>query len=252
VGNNDNTSMEKKVAGFIVAPMWNEMMQNILNKYPDEKFEEPVSTITGSTKPILRGIWQGGKNYFVDKISGKLATPRTPTSLKEERFITGVHSILYWIDKDNPGGPKPSFPEKDPQFTLWETLVLKWAEQNGYGSSTEQVVVPTEYDDVHVVEKSPKVTIIKPTKDEILDLDKQYITKINIKKTYPITHVDYFINNIFVGTAQKSPFYFSFTPNKLQVLKENNTIRAVACDSVLNKGSYSTTFKTTEEKEKEN
>ena len=121
--------------------------------------------------------------------------------------------------------------------------MLKWTDQNGYGSSTAQVVVPTEYDDVHVVEKSPKITIIKPSKDEILDPNRQYIIKTTIKKTYPVTHVDYFINNIFVGTAQKSPFYFSFTPNNLQTPEETNTIKAVVYDSVLNKGSYTTTFK---------
>ena len=247
VGNNDNTSMEKKVAGFIVAPMWNEIMQKILEKYPDEKFEEPTSTITGSTKPILRGIWQGGEQYFIDKISGKLATPRTPTSLKEERFITGVHSLLYWIDKKDPNGPQPSFPGKDPQFTLWEIPVLKWADQNGYGSSTGRLVVPTEYDDVHVVEKSPKILIKNPIKNEVLEPNKQYIIKTMIEKTYPITHVDYFINDIFIGSAQKSPFYFSFTPNNLQTTKEINSLKAVVHDSVLNKGSYSTTFKISEE-----
>ena len=247
VGNNDNSSMEKKVAGFIVAPMWNEIMQKVLAKYPDEKFEKPTSIITSETKPILRGIWQGGESYFIDKISGKLATSRTPTSLKEERFITSVHSILYWINKKDPNGTQPSIPGNDPQFALWEIPVLKWARQNGYGSSTGKVVVPTEYDDVHIEEKSPKVTITDPSQNKNLNPNKQYIIKITIKKTYPITHVDYFINNIFVGTAQKSPFYFSFKPNSLQLLKENNTLKAVAYDSVLNKGSYSTVFKISEE-----
>ena len=29
-------------------------------------------------KPVLRGIWQGNENFFIDKISGKLATENTP------------------------------------------------------------------------------------------------------------------------------------------------------------------------------
>ena len=243
VGNNDNSSMEKKVAGFIVAPMWNEIMQEILNKHPDEKFEEPTSTITKTTKPILRGIWQGGESYFVDKISGKLATPRTPESLKEERFITGVHSILYWINKKDPNSSSPYNPEKDSQFALWEIPVVKWAEKNGYGGSTGQIDIPTEYDDVHVVEKSPKIIIETPARNEVLNPHKSYIIKTTIEKTYPITHVDYFINDMFVGSTQKSPFYFSFTPNKIQLLKEDNILKAVVYDFVLNKGTYSTTFK---------
>jgi membrane peptidoglycan carboxypeptidase len=39
-GNNNNTPMEKKVAGFIVAPMWNEFMQ----KYFEIKGDSPAVT----------------------------------------------------------------------------------------------------------------------------------------------------------------------------------------------------------------
>ena len=242
VGNNDNSSMEKKVAGFIVAPMWNEIMQKILNKYPNESFKEPVSTITDSTKPVLRSVWQGGEQYFTDKISGKLATPRTPASLKQENFVNNIHSILYWVNKKDPLGPKPFSPENDSQFELWEIPIIEWAEKNGYGSSTTQII-PTEYDDVHTVENSPKVTIINPKENETIYLNNQYIIKTEIKSTYPTTHVDYFINNTFIGSAQKTPYYFSFTPKNIQLL-ENNTLKAVVYDSILNKGEASVIFKT--------
>ena len=43
-GNNDNTPMEKKVAGFIVAPLWNAFMIEVLKELPDEKFEKPKKT----------------------------------------------------------------------------------------------------------------------------------------------------------------------------------------------------------------
>ena len=244
VGNNDNSSMEKKVAGFIVAPMWNEIMQKILAKYPNENFEEPISTITATTKPILRGVWQGSEQYFTDKISGKLATPRTPISLKQENFISNTHSILYWVNKKDPLGLKPSLlNNNDPQFALWEIPVLEWAQKNGYGSSTNQII-PTEYDDVHTIEKSPKITIKSPRANEILPLNSLYIIKTNITSTYPTTHVDYFINDIFVGSSQKTPYYFSFTPKNTQLSEENNILKAVVYDSVLNKGEQFIIFKT--------
>ena len=93
------------------------------------------------------------------------------------------------------------------------------------------------------MEKAPQITIINPKKEAILDINKQYIIKTEIEQTYPITHVDYFINNVFVGTAKKSPFHLSFTPKKLQILKENNSLKAVVYDSVLNKGNSSINFK---------
>jgi type IV pilus assembly protein PilB len=41
-GNNDNSPMEKKVAGFIIAPLWNEFMQVVLaSSSPEDRFIEP-------------------------------------------------------------------------------------------------------------------------------------------------------------------------------------------------------------------
>ena len=40
VGNNDNTPMEKKVAGFIVAPLWNAFMKEALQTRPNEAFKK--------------------------------------------------------------------------------------------------------------------------------------------------------------------------------------------------------------------
>jgi len=243
VGNNDNTPMEKKVSGFVVAPMWNEIMQNVLKKYPDEKFEKPVKIET-IQKPILRGVWKGDNSYFIDKISKKLATPRTPEILKEERFVINIHSTLYWVDKNNPNGPKPVNPGVDPQFHLWEYPVQQWAIQNGYNnSSTSQEIIPTEYDDVHTVEKSPTILISSPEANSILDKNHQYIIKTTLANIYPITYIDYFINNTFIGTTSKTPFYLSFTPKDVTTLKEENTLKAVVYDSVLNTGSDSIVFK---------
>ena len=41
-GNNDNTPMEKKVAGFIVSPMWRAFFEEALAKLTKEEFEKPT------------------------------------------------------------------------------------------------------------------------------------------------------------------------------------------------------------------
>ncbi|MEK7194068.1 MAG: PBP1A family penicillin-binding protein [Patescibacteria group bacterium] len=97
VGNNENISMEKKVAGLIVSPMWRELMDTILPKLPAESFSAPTPT-DQSIKPILRGDWQTG----------------------------GPHSLLYWVDKENPLGPTPSNPSEDSQYTNWENAVQSY------------------------------------------------------------------------------------------------------------------------------
>ncbi len=113
-GNNNNTPMEKKVAGFIIAPLWNVFMKSILPKLENELFIKPTPTPIES-KPILIGVWQNN-----------------------------IHSILYFIDANNPTGPQPQRPENDPQFRLWEAPILLWASQNKGTTTTGGVVAPHE------------------------------------------------------------------------------------------------------------
>lgn len=116
-GNNDNTSMSKKVAGFIVAPMWRAFMDQALAKRPVESFEEPLVEDPNTLKPVLVGIWQGGE--FATSTSGT-------------RIVTGgVHSILNWLNKDDPRGPRPENPYSDSQFDRWEYSVRIWAQERG-------------------------------------------------------------------------------------------------------------------------
>jgi len=121
-GNNNNTPMVKEIAGFIVAPMWHEFMQFALSKYPNEAFPEARTTTTDSTKPILRGIWEGSD--IQSDPSGVL------------RITANIHSILFWVDKNNPLGARPENPEQDAQFTRWENPVRAWALKNNYTDGT--------------------------------------------------------------------------------------------------------------------
>lgn len=117
-GNNNNTPMVKQVAGFIVAPMWNEFMRFALSKYPNEPFPEPRSLISENDKPILRGIWEG-VDITQDATGGM-------------RVVANIHSILYWLNKNDPRGPRPENPGEDPQFRYWEFAVEQWKARNGF------------------------------------------------------------------------------------------------------------------------
>ncbi|MEX0932415.1 MAG: transglycosylase domain-containing protein [Parcubacteria group bacterium] len=103
-GNNDNSVMERKVSGLIVAPMWRELMDAILPTLPQETFPEP-EPVDSDIKPILRGDWSSA----------------------------GVHTILHWVYKDNPRGPVPANPSADSQFSNWEYAVRNWVINSGYG-----------------------------------------------------------------------------------------------------------------------
>lgn len=98
-GNNDNRSMQRDAAGgYVVAPMWRELMDIAIQKYPASSFIDPAP-IDDSLKPILKGQWENPQ---------------------------GVHEILHWVQRSNPTGPTPTNPASDSQYILWEEPLQKW------------------------------------------------------------------------------------------------------------------------------
>lgn len=100
-GNNNNTPMNRTGTGVgVSAPLWNEFMRSALSGKPAETFipPDPMS----SEKMMLNGLWQS--------FNTSTGTPE-------------VHSILYYVQKNNPLGPTPTNPEADDQFSNWERAV---------------------------------------------------------------------------------------------------------------------------------
>ena len=125
-GNNDNSPMEKKVAGLIIAPIWHKVMALAIEKYPSSGFVAP--SVDGSIeKPVLQGIWQGGD----------VVTKKRKTYVKQE-----VHSILHWVDKTDIQGNEPQNPANDPQYRYWETPIRAWAIARGY--LDDSVLIPVD------------------------------------------------------------------------------------------------------------
>lgn len=240
-GNNDNTPMEKKVAGFIVAPLWNEFFVNTFQKIPDERFPEP-SPVGLERKPALRGVWEGGQVYVIDKISGKLATPQTPPEYREERVVYEPHEILHFVDKDDPMGPAPAQPDLDPQYYLWEIPARAWLGVESVPLSTKAGTPPTESDDVHTQEKAPRVRIISPTATTTVHADDILEIALDITNTYTITRVDYALDGIFLGSVRSTPFSLPFIPREQTAGKGEHTITATVLDEVGNKTEAAVSF----------
>lgn len=130
-GNNDNSPMEKKIAGFIVAPMWNEFFRTALETYTDAPFPEPQPIVDATSKPILRGIWQGTDPVRVDAFTGAVVDDSYP-GLTKLRVTTSVHDILHTVSRADPLGPVPENPQNDPQYARWEYGARIWAQSQGY------------------------------------------------------------------------------------------------------------------------
>lgn len=130
VGNNDNSPMGGGLSGLIVTPMWREFMDFALERLENEHFAQPTINRVG-VKPIIRG-------EFID------------TALLQEQLLSGepidlrqiygnMHSILHFVDRNDPLGPVPTNPAADPQYRNWEFAVQAWIRET-YGFSEPAIV----------------------------------------------------------------------------------------------------------------
>lgn len=242
-GNNDNKQM-KKGGSAVAGPIWNKYITEALKILPNEKFEKPdLNTDPTKIKPALRGFWQGNENFFIDKISGKLATEFTPKETRQEKVITNVHSILYWVDKDNISGPTPINPSDSSQFSHWEIPIQNWWTQNKYKYPiTTWDEKPSSYDDVHTNNSKPNVLITEPNTTTIYNQNEKIFLKVGSYGNYPLQKIDIFINDVYLGTS-KPPFNFSFTPSELTNLRDLNDIKLISYDSTYNNTETNSTFR---------
>lgn len=99
-GNNDNSEMKMGADGSVLAaPIWNKFMREALADTPIETFNQPQPITTG--KAVLDGVSEG------------------------------LHSILHYVDKNNPRGSAPENPADDWQYENWETAIFEWAAEQG-------------------------------------------------------------------------------------------------------------------------
>jgi 1A family penicillin-binding protein len=243
-GNNDNTPMAKAGAGmYAAAPIWNAFMKKAYELKKDdtvqlansfslsseaEQFISPEPTAT-STKAVLNGQIFSDNKVKIDKISGKLATDLTPPDLIEEVPFQQIHTILYYLDKDDPLGPPPQNPESDPQFINWDTPIQNWAKNSGW----VPISPPTEYDNVHIPENQPTLTIVSPVDNQAVNQRSVSIYALAYAKL-GIKEVDIFFDDELVGVTTEAPYQFTFNLPS-QLVGRSHTIKLRAYDQVLNR-----------------
>jgi membrane carboxypeptidase/penicillin-binding protein PbpC len=242
VGNNDNKPM-KKGGAAMAGPIWNKFINEALKILPREDFEKPNLEVGSEEKPILRGLWQGGNNFFIDKISGKLATEYTPKETKEEKVITDVHTILYWVNKKDILGPPLAEPENDPQFNHWEIPVQNWWAQNKYKYRIiTQNDIPTSPDDVHTANSKPNVSILEPNLNTLYKVNQKIYLGIENSSPLPLQRIDIFVNDTYLETVHP-PFNFFFIPSELNNLRDLNELKLIVYDTAYNNAEIIASFR---------
>ena len=120
-GNNDNASMNE-ISGLIVSPLWREFMDVALTDLETEYFSEPAA-VPDDLKPVLRS---NGASVDAISVAEDIFNSTSSDANILDTMFTSTHSILHYVDKDNPRGPVPGNPGFDPQYRLWEYAVNAW------------------------------------------------------------------------------------------------------------------------------
>jgi len=225
-GNNDFSEMKRGGGGSsVTGPIWNAFMRDALKETPPESFTKPKPM--KSDKPILSGKAQ--VTIKVDRISGKPATEFTPDYLIEEHTFIEPHSILHYVNKDDPQGPAPTDPSLDPQYAGWEAGVVAWFAKNKT-EYTNLTPLPTNLPDEGI---APTVAF-----DGLADNARVTTTplQVSVKLYAPlgIDRVEYFLNETRIGINHLWPF--NLTAMVVGMPSGYYTLRAVTYDTAENIG----------------
>lgn len=227
VGNNDSSEMKSGADGSVLAaPIWQAFMKEVNKDLPVLGFNkyqgEPCD------KPMVCGELSGAQPVKIDRMSGKLATENTPYTTIEEKKFMEVHSILYYVNTGDPLGDAPADPNNDPQFSLWEAPVLKYAEKEGY--IVEKA--PTEFDDVHLPEHKPTISWRSPNENQTISQASFSLT-VDASAPRGMARVEYFLDGLKIGASFEVPYDFVYQINPFLSNGEHE-IKAIAFDDMDN------------------
>lgn len=233
-GNTDNTPMNRGFGGSrVAAPLWNKYMREVLKDQPVEGF--PAAPENTAKKPILRGSTDGAITLKVDKVTGKIATTSTPEHYIEERTYLQPHSILHYVQKDDPRGDVPEHPEDDSQYLGWEAGIQDWIKRKQEEDPEWQVSFeepPTEYDDLHSLELVPSLEIVYPADGEILT-ERHIQTDIRVSAPRGVTKVTYRLDDVYVGVITEHPFNLNYSDPNME--PGSHTLDIIVEDDVGNR-----------------
>ncbi len=196
-GNNDNSPIVKKVAGFVIAPMWRAFMDEALPHIQNLKFIEP-DPLPNDVNPMIAGDWQ-----------------------KAFSQAGGAHSILHFIDPKKPRSMAPVIPGQDSQYANWEYPVQLWA--SGLNIENTNFNSP-DLNNININTTSDEsFTISYPQDNSTVPAGRPLTVFIQSNKN--INKVDYYLNGAYIGSSSKAPYSITTVPQKRSA---PSTIKAVA------------------------
>lgn len=181
-GNNDNSPMERRIAAFIIAPLWHEFVEYALTKYPADDFTPPSPDPDySSLHPVLKGEWNPNPSL-------------------------GIHDILYWVQKSNPRSGTGNS-QSDSQFNYWEYPVMVWAGQRAASSTISVPISPGG-----TISHSG-FSLASPPAGSNVPLNQAFQAYVNYPQDAGVRSVSYYLDNVFVGMSTQPPFMVAIQSN---------------------------------------
>ena len=215
-GNNDNSKMAAGADGsYVASPIWREFMEKALANYDIENFPKYEKEETG--KNVLDGKLEDKKEIKVCKIPGKkneycIANDNCPDSEQEKKKFADSHSILYYVQKDDPRGDPPKHPEDDPQFKHWEKAIANFLkDQKGY-SSADLPEEECKEDDFKKFE--PSVSISAPS-----SASAAFDIKVKADAPFGVDKLTLSINGSEVSSTSSSSLSYHYSDSGSKTLK---------------------------------
>jgi len=209
-GNNNNTPLKAGSDGiYVAAPIWRAFMNAALQNSHVEDFPKYEAETTG--KDALDGKLNVKKEIKVCKISSKKycipdgsSCPNGKDRVKKK--FTDAHSILYYVNRNDPRGDTPKNPKDDPQFENWDSAVKNWLKSNGYStSSTPDSCDGSSSDD----EGKPSVQINSPEDGDTITSSSLGI-KADTSSKDDISKVSLSINGLTVKSSEDKSFEYTY------------------------------------------
>ena len=225
-GNNDNTAMAEGSDGsYVAAPIWRQFMDEALKNYSIEKFPKYEPEKTG--KDVLDGKIEKKVELKVCKIPGTkndycLANDNCPGSKIEKEKFSEVHSILYYVKKDDPrSDPPKNSDEYDSQFKNWEKAIKKWVKNN---KDYKDAPPEDECKESDFEKYKPSVKIESPSNGESIT-SPEFSIKVSSSAEFGVNNLILYINGNEATSTENSSINYTYS---VPENKKNSTLKIKA------------------------
>lgn len=213
VGNNDNHPMKPGADGSIVAaPIWRAFMNEALKDSPIENFPKYNEDDFKTDKDVLNGKLHLEEDVKVCEIPNKKdtyckANKYCPDDKIKKKDFADVHTLLYYVTKDDPQGEDPKNPKDDPQFKEWERGVEEYYKKEKdylFGSYPEDDCQEDDFS-----RYKPSLSISVPSTVH----GTSFTISASVEADYGIDFVKFFVNDKEISSQSKDSPRVDYSPD---------------------------------------